>query len=340
MSTKTLLSQIHLPEDILYRRCLIVGMILFLLVSIAVPFIDLPKKTRAELEKMPPRITQLKMKPKVELAKPKLTTPKPEEKKIPPPVVAEKPKPVAKPKPEPKVEVAEPKPVKLQPLPEVAVQKPQPTAAARQAARAEASQAGVLAVANQLAGLKSLTQVPVQTKTIGKISNQTSDTAQAKDRVAALSKGGSGAQASQQVTATQTSEHQVAHTTQKVDAKVLAQGKTLEREEAVAEFVAQVKAAEGKRNEHSIRQIFEQNKSAIYAIYARAQRQNESLAGKLVLEIQIGPSGKVELCRLIDSELQDQQLVNRIMTRVQMFDFGADKVASVTMQYTFDFQES
>jgi len=324
-------------DDHFFRRCLYVGLFFFLVVALVIPIIDLPKKSRAEQEKLPPRMTQLKMKPKPKPA-PQLVKEKIEkkvEKKVEPPQVANKPKPQPSKKTEPKP-VPEPKPIETS-----IAQKPKakPMSEARQQARAEAEQSGVLAMKNQLAGLQSLTQVPVDRKSIGKMSKQDSARPQAQQQLANLAKGSSGGKAAAQAVTSASGTQGLAHTTQSVDSKVLAQGKRLESQDTV---VANTLSTSGQvtRDEHAIRQIFEKNKSSIYSLYARAQRRNEGLAGKVVLEIKIGASGKVEGLTLVDSELSDELLVKKIMTRVKMFDFGADNVASVTMQYTFDFVSS
>ena len=57
--------------------------------------------------------------------------------------------------------------------------------------------------------------------------------------------------------------------------------------------------------------VFDRNRSAIYALYSRALRDNPALQGKVVLEVTIAPSGDVTDVRLVSSELGDPGTVNK-----------------------------
>src|SRR5690606_20280366 len=82
----------------------------------------------------------------------------------------------------------------------------------------------------------------------------------------------------------------------------------------------------GDRPMSNIRQVFDQNKTAIYAIYNRALRTNPSLQGKVLLELVIEPYGRVSSCKVLSSALGDPEREGRIVARVKMFNFGASKV--------------
>ena len=78
-------------------------------------------------------------------------------------------------------------------------------------------------------------------------------------------------------------------------------------------------------------------KGAIFAIYNRALRHDPSLQGKVVLELQIDPTGHVLDCRVVSSELPDQSLMDKIVSRIRMFDFGKKDVGTTTISYPVQF---
>lgn len=333
-----------LAEDKRFFYCLATGLCVWAGLSIVVPFLTVPEKTREELEALPPQLTKFVLKQKLEAQKQPVQQPKPieikkelpkkeivQQKPKPKPEVVQ-PKPVAKPKVEPKPEkiresIAEKKPIKR--VIEASVQE-------RAVAREQASQSGILAMQKGLSALVTREGPAVPAARIGKISDAAAP--RAKTAISAMSSGGSGGQAAAVVTAGDVQTLEVAHATGSVaNAKagqVLADASGSDTASRAKTTVA------GQRDESEIRQVFERNKAAIYSIYARAQRKNENLAGKLVLEIKINASGRVESLRLIDSELGDKNLEKRIMTRVKMFTFGEDNVSALTMRYTFDFVAS
>ncbi len=96
-------------------------------------------------------------------------------------------------------------------------------------------------------------------------------------------------------------------------------------------------SAVGFRAEEDITLVFDRNKSQLYSLYDRARRKNAGLKGKLVLEITITPDGKVSLVRLLASELEDDSLVSRLISRVKQFDFGAKNVETVVVTYPVEF---
>jgi hypothetical protein len=92
-----------------------------------------------------------------------------------------------------------------------------------------------------------------------------------------------------------------------------------------------------ERSIEDIRRVFDANKGAIFAIYNRALRQDPSLQGKVVLELQIDSSGRVLECRVVSSELSDQGLMDKIVSRIRMFDFGRKDVGTTTISYPVQF---
>ena len=83
--------------------------------------------------------------------------------------------------------------------------------------------------------------------------------------------------------------------------------------------------------------MFDANKGAIFAIYNRALRKDPTLQGKLLLELIIAPSGQVQDARVMASELADEALVAKLVSRIRLFDFGKRDVALTTISYPVHF---
>ena len=88
-----------------------------------------------------------------------------------------------------------------------------------------------------------------------------------------------------------------------------------------------------ERSIEKVRKVFDANKGAIYAIYNRALRHNPDLLGKIVLELMIEPDGHVSDCRVISTDMDDEELINKLIRRVQLFDFGTRNVAATRISY-------
>jgi protein TonB len=91
------------------------------------------------------------------------------------------------------------------------------------------------------------------------------------------------------------------------------------------------------RSREEIELVFDRNKSAIYALYSRALRENPTLQGKVVLEVTIAPSGEVTDCHIVSSELGDADLEHKLVARVKMFRFDAKDVTTMTTTKPIDF---
>jgi len=97
--------------------------------------------------------------------------------------------------------------------------------------------------------------------------------------------------------------------------------------------------ASGKasRAREEVEIVFDRNKGALYALYGRALREQPELAGKLVLEFTIAPSGEITMCRVISSELKDPELEKKIVARVRLIRFKAADVEALTVSKPIDF---
>jgi periplasmic protein TonB len=91
------------------------------------------------------------------------------------------------------------------------------------------------------------------------------------------------------------------------------------------------------RSREEIETIFDRNKGAIYALYNRATRSNPELQGKLVLEFTISPAGDVTMCRVVSTELKDDELERKIVSLVKLFHFEAKDVETITTTKPIDF---
>ena len=97
------------------------------------------------------------------------------------------------------------------------------------------------------------------------------------------------------------------------------------------------KSSTAARTREEVELVFDRNKSAIYAIYSRALRDNPALQGKVVLEVTIAPAGDVTEVRIVSSELGDPELERKLVARVRMFKFEARDVAPMTTTKPIDF---
>ncbi len=67
-------------------------------------------------------------------------------------------------------------------------------------------------------------------------------------------------------------------------------------------------SGKASRAREEVEIVFDRNKGALYALYGRALRDQPELAGKLVLEFTIAPTGEITMCRVVSSELNDPEL--------------------------------
>ncbi len=91
------------------------------------------------------------------------------------------------------------------------------------------------------------------------------------------------------------------------------------------------------RSREEIELVFDRNKGAIFTLYARAMRERPELQGKMVLELTIAPSGEVTMCRVVSSELHDEDLESKIVARVKAYRFEAKDVETITTTKPIDF---
>ena len=97
--------------------------------------------------------------------------------------------------------------------------------------------------------------------------------------------------------------------------------------------------ASGKpsRSREEIEMVFDRNKAAIYALYNRALRDNPQLQGKVVIQLTIASTGEVTDCKVLSSELKDDELERKLVSRIKMFRFDDKDVETITTTKPIDF---
>jgi TonB family protein len=91
------------------------------------------------------------------------------------------------------------------------------------------------------------------------------------------------------------------------------------------------------RSREEIEIVFDRNKSAIYALYSRALREQPELQGKVVVQLTIAPSGAVTDVRILSTELNDAELERKLVARIRMFRFEDKDVESITTTKPIEF---
>jgi len=96
-------------------------------------------------------------------------------------------------------------------------------------------------------------------------------------------------------------------------------------------------SGKASRSADEIALVFTKNKGAIDAMYARALRDSPALQGKVVIELTIAPSGDITAARIVSSDLNDPEFVNKLLARIRLFKFEAKDVATLTATKPIDF---
>ncbi|HET9694611.1 MAG TPA: AgmX/PglI C-terminal domain-containing protein [Steroidobacteraceae bacterium] len=293
------------PEERRFRRMLGAALGLFVGFGIVIPFLPVTPPSQV----VPPAVPERVLEYILEQPRPKPTpTPKSEA----PPA----PEPVEVSKPEAKVPQAEPLP------------RPEPA----RDPRARAAASGLVAMADQLAELRNLdvtSDVPAQTVDTGATQRSSVD----RSILTARARTGSGGIA---VGAASRGFGGGAVGLKGVSTATVVSG-TASEAGAAPEAQRTGRSAKAARTREEIELVFDKNKSAIYALYSRALRENPALQGKVVLEVTIAPSGEVTDCKVLSSDLADAELERKLVARVRMFRFEARDVAVMTTTKPIEF---
>jgi outer membrane biosynthesis protein TonB len=102
------------------------------------------------------------------------------------------------------------------------------------------------------------------------------------------------------------------------------------------------KSGSGKasRSIEEVRLVLERNKSALYAMYNRALREDPSLQGKFVVRFTIAPNGSVTACSQVSSELKNPELEQKLLARFRSMTFPAEDVEVLETTFPMDFLPS
>lgn len=287
-------------EELRYRKILKRALLLFLLLSIVMPFLPVPQMSRERIEELPPRLAQLLL----------------ERQQTPPPVpVVKTPQPVDK-KPEP-VKKDQPK-------------KPERTV---EAARAKAQRSGLLAFKEDLADLRAnptTTKLEKAQLAKGPVTGSAPGRTSERALITSSATGGSGGINTAKLSRDTGGGGLGGRTTTQVTSSVGEGGGGIRRGAS----------GMAGRSLEEIKLVFDRNKGAIYTIYNRMLRNDPALQGKVVLKLTIAPSGQVLDCKIVSSELRSPELERKLVARIKQFDFGAKKVDTMVVTYPIDFLPS
>ena len=322
-------------DEARFRRILKRILITFLLLSLAMPFLPVPKTDRKKIEDVPPRLAKLVLEQRQQVIAP--VAMKAPEIETPVPKADEKPVPPKEVKKEIKKEILPP---------------PTPPTKSIEVARKKAARSGLLAFSDDLADLRANAAPATLQKTaklgpglgtgsgpgIGKTSGPALG-AGARAIITSNVAGGSGGINTSKLSVGTGGGGLAGRATTQVNSPIGGggggggggEGGTLTRGG---------RGDKAARSIEDIRLVFDRNKSAIYSIYSRVLREDPSLQGKVVLKITIAPSGQVSACQVVSSELHSPELERKLVARVLQFDFGAKNVGVMVVTYPVDFLPS
>lgn len=107
--------------------------------------------------------------------------------------------------------------------------------------------------------------------------------------------------------------------------------------EAAGAMHSRLAAASASRTKDDVARVVDRHKGPIYALYARALRDNPTLEGTVVLSLSISPAGAVTKCTVASSTLDDSALVKRIVEHFNSIDFGAKGTKLYKGEYPITF---
>lgn len=291
-----------------FTRILLISLAVLLILTVAIPLIDVPEMPREEKEKLPPQLARVVL----------------EKQELPPPIPVEPPK-VEEKKPEEKPEEKPPEEKKPEPKP---IEKPEPVKTVEQA-RETAKVSGLLQFQDELMDMRDI----VDTSTLKSANLAQGDAQAAQVDRSAVTSGVTGTSGGINNAALSRDTGGVAlsgrETTQVTSELATATRKA-----------AETGNGEGgkSRSEEEMSKVMDQHKGAIFQIYNRALRQNAALQGRVVMNIIIEPSGKITDVVIVTSELKDPELEAALIRRIRMITFPASNVViRTTLRQTFDF---
>lgn len=333
MSTYAI-SSLQLPwsitnEDERFNKFLLAGFVLFVLASLPITLMKLPELTRAEKAELPPQLARVMLE-KQELPPPKVIEPpkveekKPEEKKL------EEKKPIEKP-----IEKALP-PSKTDKV----VDHPKNPNASNEAVNRARDQAAaqISTFKDDLMEMRETLQTSVVETASTQVTNNSGPAAQVDRSMinSGVTKGSGGINVG-------------AYASHDTGGVALSGRETTKVKSGLADASKKAQGATGTgggnsngsggaaRSEEELRKVMEQQKGPIYAIYLRALRENASLQGKVVVQMEIDPSGRVVDARILSSELKDPDLETKLLQRIKLISFTPANVEKTSFKYEIIF---
>jgi TonB family protein len=309
------------PEDRdRFRRIVGLCLSIMLALSVIVPMLPAPERSLEVPPPIPPRLAKLVLERATPLPPP------------PPPVEVREPAPEAEPEPT----ATEPKKIEERAA-------PGPDLERTQKARKKAAQAGLLPFVDQLADLRDDFEVTPDQLQMPANSTGTVDGPPRAERSLVTSKAGAASGGINTAAVSRGFGYGAGgldgHGTTRVQipfggsgggAALRGSGPT----DGVSRSGSGKKAS---RSQEEIELVFDRNKSAIYALYNRALRDNPALMGKVVMQLTIAPTGEVTDCRIVSSELGDAELERKLVARVKMFRFDDKDVEAITTTKPIEF---
>jgi outer membrane biosynthesis protein TonB len=294
----------HTTQDKKFTRILQSLIGIYLLIAVVVPLIEQVEVSREVKEKVPVQLAKIMLK----------------EKKLP---IPEKPK--EKP-------IEDKKPEELKDKPEKKIEPPKTK---RQAAKQKAQSSGLAAMKDELFAMRDAFEVkPASTTKLNK--TNAAEVKVQRKLLASAANTQSSTLSAANTTQTVASDELSTRNTQQVrlsEEEVLASNDT-----AIAESLAAQKS--GQRSEVALRRTLEANKSRLYARYNRALRKDPFLKGKVLFEIEILPSGKVNKVTIKSSELNNAKLERQLTSILRAIKFSAESVGTVVTIWAIDFLPS
>ncbi len=291
-------------ESSRFYRILMTLLLVSVLLSAIIPFLEVTKPDRNRKVSIPPRLVKMVLEQK-KAVKPPPVPEKPEEKKK---EEEKKPEKEKEKKKEPEKKIDKPKKAKVKTAKDVAKKH--------------------IAVFDALADLRDTNDLP-DLKNNQSLSNDTGKAATVTRSLITsnASKGSGGIQVATASRSSGTGKLAGQNTT-KVKSSI---------GDAVASTNRRTQSGKAKRSTENIQLAFEKHKSSIFALYHRALRKDPSLQGRVVFRLTILPNGRVSKCTVESSELDNKALLKRLISRIKRIKFGAMGAETWSDTYPINF---
>ncbi len=292
-----------------FRKILLITLGTLAFLGLVWPFLPVPERDPLEVEEIPERFAELLL-----------------EREEPPPPPPPEPEPEEEPEPEPEPEqVVEETPPEPEPEPVV---EPEPEPDARE----QASVAGLLPFAEDLAALRDndiVADVAGQQDLTGAVG---ADLANERSLITSNVAGGSGGINTAAMSRNTGGSGLAGRSTTQVSSPVTGVGQRTGNN-----VRRSGDSGKASRTQEEIELVFDRNKGAIFRLYNRALREDPTLQGKLVLRLTIAPNGEVTMCEIVSSELNNAELERKLVQRIKLFRFTAKDVEAITTTKPIDF---